>query len=471
MSSAILRKRPRSLALRLTCWYAGVFVASLLVAFLVVHLLTLSILRDKTDKDLEEDLEEFAGYMEQGGLARVQAEMGIETLGEEAESIYFRLWSDDGQIIATTDLSGWSGLQQRPDPVAALADGEEAVLETVELPQTEHGVRVGYRAIGPGAVLELGQSLEEEAELAEAFVRAFLIALVAIVLLAAPIGWLLARRALHGVREITRVATEIADGVLDRRVPAQADGDELDRLASTFNLMVDRIETLIGGMREMTDTLAHDLRSPLARIRAAAETMLADERGAAADWQAMASDVITDTDRMLEIINVTLDITEAESGAARLERSEFDLAEVVEAAADLFQTIAEDRRIVLRVDLPDRCAISGDRYRMQRVVANLLDNALKYTQAGGSVRVSLVDEGDWVRVVFADSGPGISEQDVTRIFERFYRCDRSRSQPGNGLGLSLALAFVRIHGGRIEVESEPGLGSTFTVIVPKSRND
>jgi len=467
MSFAILRKRPRSLALRLTLWYAGVFAASLCVAFLVIHLLTLSILRERTDEDLEEDLAEFAAYMDEGGIERVRQEMRVETAGEEAEDVYFRLWSRDGELLDTTELSDWPGLGTPGALLAKLAADDDPELGTVDLRGREHAVRVGYASIAPGLVLELGQSLEEEAELADAFLQAYLVTLVAVVLLGAPIGWFLAHRALGGVKAITRTATEIADGALDRRVSAPAGGDELDRLAQTFNLMIDRIQTLIAGMREMTDTLAHDLRSPLARVRASAEMMLTGD-GSEEEWRTMASDAIAEADRMLEIINVTLDITEAESGAARLERQEFDLAEVVETAADLFQTIAEDRQISLRVQVPEHCPIHGDRYRIQRVVANLLDNALKYTGAHGTVRITLLDGDEQVRLEIADTGPGIDESDVNRIFERFYRGDRSRTEPGNGLGLSLALAFVRIHGGSITVDSEPGLGSTFAVILPRS---
>lgn len=470
MFSGILRKRPRSLALRLTLWYAGIFAASLCVAFLIVHLLTLSILRERTDEDLREDLAEFAAFMEEGGVERVRAEMALETAGDEAESSYFRLWSGDGRELAATDLSAWPGLTGPRAPVASLAGRGERYLETLDLPRRPDGIRVGYVALAPGMVLELGQSLEEETELADAFLNAFIVTLAAVVLLGAPVGWFLARRALQGVERITHTAAEIADGALERRVSTESGGDELDRLAHTFNLMVDRIQILIDGMREMTDTLAHDLRSPLARIRASAE-MMQSSNATVDEWRSLASETIAETERMLEIVNVTLDITEAESGATPLERIELDLAEVVGAAVDLFQTVAEDRGIGLTADLPTYCPISGDRYRLQRVVANLLDNALKYTEEGGAVRVTLTDEGRWVRLAVADNGRGISPQEVSRIFERFYRCDRSRAQPGNGLGLSLALAFVRIHGGDIGVESEPGRGSVFTVTLPRTDAD
>ncbi|MDX1609382.1 MAG: ATP-binding protein [Halofilum sp. (in: g-proteobacteria)] len=462
--------RPGSLAVRLTLWYAGIFAATLCVAFVVVYLITLSILRERTDEDLHEDLAEFVAVMEEGGLDRVRREMALEAAGEEAESVYFRLWSDAGEALAATDLSTWP-LPAAPGLApAGLAPGDEAVLTTLELPGLHDAVRVGFVAVAPGLLLEMGQSLEEEAELAATFLEALLVALAAIVLLGAPVGWFLARRALRSVETITQTAGAIADGSLERRVPEQSGNDELDRLARTFNFMVDRIETLITGMREMTDTLAHDLRSPLARIRASAETVLTNER-ADEELQSLASDTIAETERMLEMINVTLDITEAESGAARLERSEFDLAEVVATATDLFQSVAEDRGITLRVERPAHCPYRGDRHRLQRVVANLLDNALKYTEPNGTVSVALLDRGDGIRLAIADTGCGVSPGELSRIFERFYRCDRSRSQPGNGLGLSLALAFVRIHGGRIEVESEAGLGSTFSVWLPRAEDE
>ena len=301
-----------------------------------------------------------------------------------------------------------------------------------------------------------------------ALFRGFLIVLAAIVAFGGPIGWFMARRALRGVQAITRTATEIAHGNLDRRVEVRAQGDELDALARTFNLMLDRIHALIIGMREMTDNLAHDLRSPLGRIRASAEMILTDN-GSKAEAEAMVAATAEECDRLLEMINTTLDIAEAESGAALLKLVEFDLVELVGDAVELFQPLAEDKQVTIAVDLPDACRIRGDRQRLQRVVANLLDNAVKYTPVGGRVTIKLDDQGEWLKLSIQDTGVGISPAETARIFERFYRCDRSRSELGNGLGLSLALAFVRIHGGDIAVDSVPEQGSTFTILLPRPR--
>ena len=292
--------------------------------------------------------------------------------------------------------------------------------------------------------------------------RGFLLALAGVLIFGGPVGWFMARRALRGVEAVTRAAGEIADGALDRRVPVGARGDELDRLARTFNTMLDRIQTLIFGMRDMADNLAHDLRGPLARLRAGAELSVAGG-GAAPEHQALAADTIEECDHLLEMLNTTLDIAEADAGAAKLDSARVDLAELVRAAGELFQTVAEDNRIALVLDVPAHCWIVGDRQRLQRVVANLIDNALKYTPAGGRVRTALQPLGERVRLTVEDSGVGIARDELQRIFQRFYRGDQSRSHRGFGLGLSLARSFVRAHGGDITVDSTPGRGSTFTV--------
>lgn len=458
-----LRSLRHTLALRLTLWYAGIFTASSILAFAVVYALMVAVVQKRADEDLREDLAEFAAFMQSGGLERIKAEMMLETQGQEASDVFFRLWTPDRRPLATTDLSSWMGL----DVPQVLGDDGETVLETFTLPQREHKVRRISGAIAPGIVLEIGQSLEEDEEFMGALLSGFVITLAVVIVLGGPIGWFMARQALRGVQEITRTASEIADGALERRVPVRSRGDELDTLAQTFNTMLDRIQALIIGMREMTDNLAHDLRSPLARIRTSAEMTLAGGQSKA-EFESLAVNTTEECDRLLEMINTTLDIAEAESGAAELRVADIDFVNLVRDACDLFQTVAEDRQVTIVTDLPERCRVHGDLQRLQRVVANLLDNALKYTPAGGRVRVTLVDEDEIVRLSIADTGVGIPANELSRIFQRFYRCDRSRSENGSGLGLSLALAFARTHGGDIRVSSIPGQGSTFTTVLPRS---
>ncbi len=467
MFSSKLRDLRHTLALRLTLWYAGIFAASSILAFVFVYTLMVSVVQERTDEDLQEDIAEFASFWETGGLERVETEMLLESQGEEADHAFFRLWAPDGQSLASTDLSSWPDLDMPEDALLRLAEADEPVLQTLTVPEREHAVRSIYGAIAPGVVLEIGQSLEEDDEFIGAFRDGFLITLAAVGLLGGPIGWFMARRALRGVEEVTRTATQIADGALNRRVPVRSKSGELDRLAQTFNTMLDRIQALIVGMREMTDNLAHDLRSPVARIRASAEMALTGSRSQT-HWESLAANTTEECDRLLEIINTTLAIAEAESGAAELKITDVDLVDVVTDARELFHTVAQDKQISIVANVPEHCRIQGDLQRLQRVLANLLDNALKYTPAGGRVLINVVDEGRQIKLSVEDTGVGITGDDLPHVFERFYRCDRSRSENGNGLGLSLAAAFVRAHGGDITVSSEPGHGSTFTVVLPRS---
>jgi signal transduction histidine kinase len=469
MSLKTLRSLGHTLALRLTIWYAGIFAASSILAFTLVYASVVAVVQERTDADLEGDIEEFVSFMQLGGLERVKTEMAKETQGEEASHVFMRLWAPDGRELMATELSSWTGLGNPLEVLARVDSADEPILATLALPGRADKVRIIYGTIAPGLVLEFGESLEEDEELIAALLTGFLIALAAVTLLGGPIGWFMARRALRGVQQITRTATEIANGALDRRVEVRSQDDELDRLARTFNTMVDRIQALVIGMREMTDNLAHDLRSPLGRIRAAAELSLTSG-GSEAEAETMAATTTEECDRLLEMINTTLDIAEAESGAAKLKLTDIDLVELVGDALELFQAIAEDRQVTITADLPDHCRIHGDRQRLQRVVANLLDNGLKYMPTGGHVTIKLVAEGERVTLSIEDTGIGISADESARVFERFYRCDRSRSKQGNGLGLSVALAFVRAHGGDITVNSTPGRGSTFTVVLPRSRH-
>ena len=462
-------KLPRlgsSLALRLTGWYAAIFAVSSLLAFAVVYALISAVLAERSDEELRQDLDEYAMHWRQEGFERVTREMGLDSRGDEARKHYFRLWRSAGTqqvLLASSDLAAWPGLEPLPAPPRA---NRTPVLQTSELPAHAAAVRRVSGHLGPDVWLEIGRSLGDDAELLREVLRGFALALTGVLLFGGPIGWFMARRALRGVREVTRTADQIADGAFERRVPVGAAGDELAQLARTFNTMLDRIQALIIGMRDMADNLAHDLRSPIGRIRAGAEMSLGDGKAGAAH-EVWAVNTIEECDRLLEMLNTTLDIAESDSGAARLKLDSVDIAELASSAGELFQTVAEDRGIHMSTSTAEPCWVEGDRQRLQRVVANLLDNALKYTPAGGKVSVAAHAQAERVFLNIEDTGVGIAPGDLPHIFQRFYRCDRSRSQRGVGLGLALALAFVRAHGGEIKVTSTLGKGSRFTVMLQR----
>jgi heavy metal sensor kinase len=466
MSSDTKPERGRTLAWRLTFWYAAVFAASSLLALSVAFLSIVALVRERTDEDLREDVEEIAELLEKEGLDGVEEQLRLDLQGDETEDEFIRLSSRDGSLVLASDLDEFAGLPSPADSLLRSSAGAEPVLATLELPDREDGVRIAGAAISVDYVLEVGESIEDDDEFVAGLLGRLAAPAASALLLAMPIGWFMARRALRPVEAVTRTATEIAAGAIDRRVAVRGQGDELGRLAQAFNAMLDRIETLVSGMREMSDNLAHDLRSPLTRIRAAAEMSISGDRSEGAR-SSLAATATEECDRLLEMIDTNLAITEMESGAVHLNRIEIDLAQLVREACELFQTVAEDRKLELVAELPAHCAIFADRQRLQRAIANLIDNALKYTPATGRVTVALSDDGQQVRITVADNGVGISPAETARIFERFYRADGSRSEPGNGLGLSLSLANARAHGGGISAESVPGRGSTFTLVLPR----
>lgn len=466
MSSKTDPEHKGTLALRLTLWYAAAFVVSSALALAFGYALVVAAVAARTDADLREDIEEFAGLYHDEGLDRVTREMALDTRAEDLASVYFRIWSRDGKLLTATPLGAWPGLAPLPSTVLQLVLDEGLVqLDTPIMPTRQDRLRTVIGALGPGLVIEIGQSLEDDQEFIAEIMRGFIVTLVAVLVLGGPIGWFMANRALRGVRDVTHTAREIAAGALDRRVPVAGHGDEIDELARMFNAMLDRIQMLVVGMRDIADNLAHDIRSPLTRMRAAAEMSLGSERGGD-PRESLAVGTIEECDRLLSMINTTLDIAEADSGAAPLDVMPVNLHDIARDACELFQTVAEDRDITMTVDVPAQLGVLGDRQRLQRVVANLLDNALKYSTAGGRVRLAAGDDGAHVWLTVEDCGIGIASADLPRIFQRFYRCERSRSQTGSGLGLSLALAFVRAHGGDITVVSAEGVGSTFCVVLP-----
>lgn len=463
----LLRLR-HTLAFRLTLWYAGIFTISSCVAFLFYYMLITAVLREQTDQGLLNQAGTFSSILTVKGTNSLKRVAIREAQAAGERKIFIRLLSRNGEMFSSSNMSYWKNIGIKKSVIKQLVSGENYLFETVTIPERKHKVRVLYKIIGPSVILQLGQSMENHSRFIEAFQKIFLSTMSFLLVLAALIGWFMARQALSGLEEVTRTARHISDGALDERVPVKNRGDEINLLATTFNQMLDRIQGLLTGIKEMSDNIAHDLKSPITGIRGNAEVTLSTATSID-DYRITSAGTIEECDRLLDMINTMLVISETEAGVGKLNFDRVDMAAVVREACVLFQPLAEDKNISLEWDIPDKCYISGDIRMIQRMITNILDNAIKYTEADGAVNISVhADDHESVTVSVQDTGIGISEKDIPHIFERFYKCDRSRSQAGIGLGLSLARTIIQAHGGDIQVNSKMRAGSTFTFFLPKN---
>jgi heavy metal sensor kinase len=457
-----------SLSVRLTLWYAGIFVVCSFAAFFLFYVLIASVIRENTDQEILGQAAQLSAVLRERGVRALENHAWLEAQAAGERKIFIRLLYPTGEAFSSSNMAAWKDISVRRSAVDRLLSGADRVWETGVLSSRQEQVRILYTLIGPGVILQIGRSLENYARIIGAFQGIFLTTMAVLVGLAVGVGWFMARRAVSGIEAVTHTARMISAGALNKRVPVSGQGDEIDQLAGAFNRMLDRIEVLVTEIRQMADNIAHDLKSPLTRIRGNAEITLTTGENLT-EYQAMAAGTIEECDRLLDVINTMLMISRTEAGVDIPAQVPLDLAEIVREACELFALAAEDKGLSLSSEAPESCRISGDLRGIQRMLANLIDNAVQYTDAGGTVRVSVADGHDnTVILKVEDTGIGMAEPDLSHIFDRFYRCDTSRSPSGTGLGLSLARAIARSHGGDITVQSRPGHGSVFSVLLPRS---
>ena len=463
MFSKKIKSLGNSLLFRLTVLYTLAFTLLAIISFGVFYYQIYVATMDRMDEDLlENEIEYYSAYLARSGLEGLKKRLIEDAEPENPEEEFYRIIDFNGNVLAVSDMSAW-GPVDKSDVVLELKRNEiNHIFQTITLADGDDRARMITAVIGSDIILQIGETLEEADEYLEIFRNLFAILTGILIIASTFIGWYLARRALRDMADVTQTAEEITRGSYDRRVEVKGQFKEIQKLGATFNTMLDRIQILLRSMKEINDNIAHDLRSPLARIRGIAEMTLTDEKSID-DYKDMAVNTIEECDSLIEMINTMLDITEAEAGVNGSTDEEFNIVTVITEACELFRPIADEKGIELTRSLPDNLSFIGSKKKMQRIVTNILENAIKYTPEKGKVAVSAKAENGKIQIVFNDTGIGISDDDLPHIFERFYRCDRSRPQGGVGLGLSLAKAYTDAMNGFIKVTSAVSKGSTFTL--------
>ncbi|MBN9690663.1 MAG: HAMP domain-containing protein [Verrucomicrobia bacterium] len=463
----LLEKIRRSLALRLSLWFALVFLLVVTGLFWGLYRALTHTIEERAGAELEALFSRFSEVYLRYGVEALRASVRSSAGFPGVTSLYVRLSRDGRQVLLAEVPPEWLEVQTRevPEPSRGLYVVEK--VRELRIPQNARkDFLIAEGQLANGVMLEVGRSTDSRTVLFAPLRKTFWqVGGVAIVLGLAG-GGLFAWSATRPIREVTRTARRILEqGQRHARVPVPPGDDELTEMARHFNTVLDKNEALLVAMRESLDNVAHDLRTPLTRLRGTAEVALQNTEDPAAAQEALA-DCVEESERVLRMLNTLMDVTEAESGMMKLNRQSTDLVGLLGEIAEMYSFVAEERKIEVKLELPDRCEASVDPDRMRQVLGNLVDNALKYTPEGGLVTVRAETREGWAIIRVRDTGIGVSPEEQTKIWTRLYRGDRSRSQRGLGLGLSLVKAVVEAHGGTVGVTGAPGQGSEFTVKIP-----
>jgi two-component system, OmpR family, heavy metal sensor histidine kinase CusS len=456
---------PRSIGVRLTAWYALILVLTFAVTGVGLWLTIRDSIHDRVDEDLRSRVAAL-----RTALANDHATQGAASLNEQLKEaigltpgLQVRI-AERGRSIGQWPAGGsWS--VPPPDPARLAADGATHTRLLSGRP-----VRFLAAPLSVGGRLwsvEIGTPIDELYETLDEFTWSVLIASPLVLLLASAGGYWVSRRALAPVARITRMAQAIGTHNLAGRLPLRGVDDELDRLSDTLNGMFARLDDAFRRVTEFSADASHELRTPLAIIRTTAEVTRGRPR-TEAEYAAALDRILAESERTSQVIDDLLMLARADADADRMVMEPMDLAETVREACDQGRILADASSVRFRADLPPACPAVGEAQALRRLFLILVDNAVKYTPAGGAVNVAMTAEGGGATIEVRDTGVGIPAADVPRIFERFYRVatDRSRQTGGVGLGLAIARWIASCHGGTIAVESQPGAGSVFRVTLP-----
>jgi two-component system, OmpR family, sensor kinase len=438
------------------------------------------ILKFRLDENLRQELKErsagLRGYIHfQDAKPRFEYDANDpdEAFFVESSTRYYRIFdSATGELIEQShelDL-----LDRDADPGNLRAIQTQQAFSEAEA----GGLRLRFRnetiraPNGKSYLLQIGIRLEPVDNALKQIMLIAILVVPAGLAVAAVASWWMAGRALQPVNQLTQAAEKIGISGLDQRLPLRGTGDELDRLSSTFNEMFARLAKAIGEMKQFTASISHELRTPLTALRGEAELLLLHPHSVE-DYRRMLASQLEEYDRLERLINRLLTLARADTGDIPMRPVRFSLSQLVQYLVEQLEIVASSKQVSLSIESKESVQVEADYDWLETAILNLLDNAIKYTHAGGHVSVLVAINGSDRMLQIRDTGIGIPKDALPHIFERFWRADPSRnsSNEGVGLGLSLVQWIIEQHHGRIEVTSEPGNGSCFTILLPSANQN
>lgn len=446
----------RSTPARLTLGFVSLFLVGTLLVFVFLSFQIKAALVEQIDKSLLDQQSLLAVQFRDGGSQGLFRAIESELLSRGKRERNYRILARDGKVVFE------AGELTLPEmkPFKGVRD--------IEVPATTEQKAVRARAVsfrlGNQYTVYLAHSIKSIDETMQGFWVALLRAELLVLLVGLGVGFWLGRRFWSQIESFNQMAMKIVNSAnLSSRMPVRGD-DEFAALATNMNAMLDRIEKLFQGIRQVSDNIAHDLRSPLTRLRADVEVAL--QQNDPSRYRETLERTLEELQKMQDIFQSLLSLGQAEAGSLKIRKKPLDLSELLEDIVDLYGPLMDEKEQTLTTRIPENISISGDRQLLAQAFSNLLDNAIKYVPAGGIIELAMARKGDKVEITLIDSGPGIVPEMRQKVFDRFVRVDPSRTLPGTGLGLSLVKAFVELHGGTIGLTDSRLGGAAFTIVLP-----
>ena len=470
MYSGPPKHRRTTLWFRMAVWHSTLFCVSSILVFSVLYLFLRSSVRQRERLETLNEAAEYATCYKSGGIAAVEKQAVLEQELPGGNSMMVRLAGPENETLFFYMPDLWTDIDPELFGRKPVDAGRQWIYHRVINGKTNALIEIASLPMPDGIFLQVGQTTADSEELLGEFRLIFLGILIPAVFLSFAGGAFLASRTLRPLRDLIRTVRSIEAGNMESRVPKSRTQDEMDELVTLFNGMLEQIESLVRGMKASLDDVAHDLRTPMTRLRGIAELTLQSGDADADTLREALMDCAEESQRMAAMLSTLMDISEAETGVMKLNLEKVDLPALISDVVELYRDIADEKNISLRTTFSGPPDLIADANRVRQVVANLLDNAVKFTPDGGCVDIETSRKGECFTIQVTDTGVGIPPEDQPRIWDRLYRGHTSHAHRGLGLGLSLVKAVVHAHHGIIEVSSKFGQGTRFLVYLPLNPN-
>ncbi|MGH7806531.1 MAG: sensor histidine kinase [Thermodesulfobacteriota bacterium] len=467
MFSKLLNHARKNFVISLTLWYTIIFVISFVILFVVSYFIISESIKHNDREDISIESNELELKYNEGGINALKKELDFEIL-VSGDNLYFvRVANNLNETVYLNipDKSSKTDFDEI-NSIAIITNNQWIELFGND---DSHHWEILSMLLDDGRTLQVGKSTELRLGFLNKFRGIIAWVVVIMIVIGFTGGAIIAKRAIRPVRSLIKELMPKFEAIThEAHVPVKDPGNEFEELAAMFKSIQNKNELLINELRSALDNIAHDVRTPVTRLRGLAELALDSESGNDTLREAL-NKCIEESELITTILNTLIGITAVESGVMKLEVEKSNLTELIGQVVELYDFVAGEKNIIISVKMPDVLTANVDGNKMRQVLANIVDNAIKYTPDGGKIEIEAYGVKDEVIVNIKDSGIGIPSEEIPRIWDRLYRGDKSRSQKGLGLGLSIVQAIIKAHKGYIEVISQPGNGSLFSIHIPQYR--